>query len=302
MKKIIIIASVVWVVGLILSVLFFTDILNPSVTVEEEQKEEQIFMERNPTVEQFNQGLGMHDMDISNILGQWTSDRNTKSILTLKEDFTYVDELWLGEGTYKIQGDYILLTEDISDIENPTENIIPRQRVLRYVNNEDGEFLYFSMEEHETWFTRATEEDIAVVQENIEKRNQADAEFAYSMTQEAAIESAKNQLIGFLWYTETATVEFTPDKMIISDSETKIEYEYKLDLSTIDMKGNNPVDIHVDWELTKNGVPVETNDLLISAGAMEVYVEFTMDGITYKIPRMENKKANAEELIASCQW
>lgn len=132
--------------------------------------------------------------------GVWYSDRNDQSILTLSEDGTYSDGIWLTNGNYTSDGSTITLTGMLDGSKTLTIQSLDGKTVLLFDNGAYSHTYYGSAAAAQT------------AREARQASEQAEAEEQAAKEQNAL----KAALIGYWYNTAGYPVEFTEDGAYIS--------------------------------------------------------------------------------------
>lgn len=221
---------------------------------------------RNPSVDRVESEDMGKDIPVKKLTGTWVSDRNPATLLTLNEDLTYVDEVWLGYGQYKINGSYLLLNDQTGKKYE--------KRVLKYKEEGKKEELLFNIENYITTFHRGTKEEIEEIQEYINK---------ITTTSKKRRGDNKEVVFQFLtsrtWKTNNGKeITFNEDSVTIKENETIKTYQFTVD-SDVDLLEGSISHFTIPWKI--NNVS-SANMEVYYKNDMNPYVNFSLEGTEYK--------------------
>lgn len=262
MKKIIITACIIWAVLLAAALAIFIPQRGQSTDIPMQDGQ-------NPSIADLEDMPEGKSISLDAIIGQWQSDRMDKSMLTLLEDGTYQDPDWLGFGTYRIKGNYIILQNGTADA------------VLKYRVMDNEEQLYFTIADYQTVYHRAADEEIQEKLETAEKQQEEND----CQTGEILNESYP-LLSDSAWESDGVIISFQKNSFIIQENGNTAAYQYNV--PSAEHNEGDPGGYTLYWEVTKDGIPQQTEPLMLLFGidgAKERSIYFELNGKRFEITK-----------------
>lgn len=265
-KKIVIAVAVCWVAALVVLLAVFS--LDRAETAPLQEEALGTGIVENPSAEQIETEDYEGSLTVNIAAGAWISDRSDTNMLYLETDGTFSDsDDIVGSGSYIINGDYLLLNSDNG-----------RQYVLKYRNEQDEESLYFTIDQYDTVYSRATEEDI----QEKEAKMEAETEVMENDTQ-LFKKKAYLTMTATDWENGTQTISFTDNTVTITENGVSETYDYTV--SDVILNQGDPGGYLVAWAVTKDGAVQEASAYLgvLFASSGETIIDFDLNGVSYRI-------------------
>lgn len=225
----------------------------------------------NPSPDRVKENDFGENISLDKVTGVWVSNRNPKTLLTLNEDMSYHDEQWLGDGTFSINGPYLLLME-----ENSVSS--KKDRVLKY-QEEDGEItLFFTIDKYNTVFKPATEDDIAEVEALIQQEKEAEANASCG----DSFETISEILFAQGWNTSAGVIRFSDGSISITAADgTEAQYSYSVTGEVVGAEGD-PFVYTIPVEIKDaSGTTVSTSPITLMTGSDGFFVHLEINHTTY---------------------
>lgn len=267
-KKFIVIFALVWLVILMLFIFLFQRTEKEANPVSSQQTMGQV---NNPSPEKVESGNFGENVDINKVVGTWVSNRNPKTLLVLSDDMTYQDDIWLGSGTFKINGPYILLSGE--------ENYGNKPKVLKYQEDDGEKTLFFTIDKYSTTFKPATEDDVHEV-ESFSESDEGQNELPQC---DGLFEPAYEILSTYTWTSDDGSVSFHDSAFTIKRSDgTSSEFQYEVDGNVEGAEGDPYVYTIPVTIKDSTGAVVGTEPMKLYTGADGFFVYITVNGTSYE--------------------
>lgn len=209
--RVIIIVAALWLTLLIAFALIYAKEMRAPEAVASDDPSLHI---SNPSADDLRREPDTEPISVDLVEGQWIGDRFVQNLLTINSDGTFTETDFMKEGTFEVKQSYLILTD-----------IGGQEYVMKYRVLEDGtEQLYFTAGQTETIYTRATEEDLAAIQEIEEEQDS-----------EADLQQKTNMAIAYQVLTEGDwkdsagnSLRFTKDVFAMQSGEAVESYPYQV--------------------------------------------------------------------------
>lgn len=267
-KKFLIIFMIIWLVALLLFIFLFQRTAEDAEPNSANQTMSQV---NNPSPERVETGDFGNNVDIGKIIGTWVSNRNPKTLLVLTDEMTYQDDIWLGSGSFKINGPYILLSGD--------KAYGNKEKVLKYEEKDGESTLFFTIDKYSTTFKPATEADVLEVEAFL-KSEEGSNELPHC---DGLFEEAYKILSAQPWSSNTESAVFQDTKLTITEQEGgTTEFRYELDGEVTGAEGDPYVYTIPVKIIDVAGTVVATDPMKLYTGADGYFVSFSINGTAYE--------------------